>query len=407
MSAITDKTRSRLVALIRRQPMDLMPGQIPTDLLDETRETLRSAFAKLGYSERLQLSKTPGTSGSVNFWDEARWLLTEGKREDAEKVIQRLEQFVTNNSVVIQRVEAVWGLHPDRPIQLSENLTLVPLANLRPSAAREALLETDGSKHPHVRQAKPRAAIVQEIVHQPLYFRPHEEMAPFTWEDKHFMSDLSLVLALLNDSPVVPVAGWYQTDLEVPVLGSGGGWGGSFHEPRIVRDIAPQSYDEALAFRLVSGFLKFSPPDKRRMNVALRRLNLAFLREMPSDIALELGIALEALLSETGDPSDSISYRLKTRAAVLLGGTIEAREEISAQISRLYSLRSTAAHGGDLDGHWRGLTHIPSAGKKYTAEKLQETLEHGRRLCGHLARELLYRGKFPNYHRMILGEIRS
>lgn len=404
MPAITEKTRSQLSALIRSQPPDLAPGHVLDTQLNETRETLRQAFAELGYSGKFQFSKTPGVSGSVLFWGEARWLLTEGRRGNVEEVIHHLEQFVVQNEVRMQRVCAVWGLHPDRPIQLSDNLTLMPLAQLRLSDARDALLETDGSKHPHVRQAKPRAAIVHEFIHRPLYFRSQEEMAPFTWDDKHFMSDLSLVLVLLNDSPVVPVAQWYQTDHHIPMLGASCGWGGSFHEPHITGEITPQLYDETLAFRLVNGFLKLSPSDRRRMTVALRRLNSAFLRQMLSDMALELGIALEALLSEADDPVDSMSYRLKTRAAVLLGGPIEEREKIAAQISRLYGLRSAAAHGGDLDGHSRGLPHVRVARKNYTASELHKTLEHGRCLCGRIARRLIQLGEFPSYSRLILGE---
>ncbi len=298
----------------------------------------------------------------------------------------------------------MWGLHPDRPIQLSDELTLTPLTNLRPSSARNTLLEADSVKPALTQQPRPRAAIVHKFVHRPLYFRDGETAAPFTWDDKHFLSDLCLVLTLLKDSPVVRVAEWYQADTSVPVVGIDSGWAGSFAEPRITQEIAPQSYDEELARKIISGFLRLSPLDRRRLTISLRRLNLAGLREMSSDIALELGIALEALLSEPGDPQDSISYRLKMRAAILLGGPINQREQTARQVSQLYGLRSAAAHGADLDGHWRGLERIEVGKKKYTGQELADTFRNGRQLCGRIARKILQLGEFPSFNRMLLGE---
>jgi hypothetical protein len=398
MPEISDSTRRELYRLMGLQPAGA--ASVEDDLLNKTRKALRLAFIELGYSGKFQFSATPGSSASVFFWDEARWLLTQGQRADPPEILRRLEEFVIKNEVVLHRVDAIWGLHPEQEIQLAEGLRLQSLASLRPSNLRDTLLDADLTK------AKPRAAIVQTFIHRPLYFRPPEEPAPFTWDDKHFMSDLSLVLVLLNDSSVVSVAEWYQTtDDRVPVLGTGQGGGGtSFGEPRIVEEIAPRAYNEMLASELASGFLGLSSPDRRRITVALRRLNLAGLREMPSDSALELGIAIEALLSEPGDPTDSISYRLQTRAAVLLGRSIAEREETAGQVSRLYGLRSAAAHGSDLDGHSRGETRVRVEKRKYTARQLAETLEAGKQLCGRLARRILKLGQFPSYRRMMLGE---
>jgi hypothetical protein len=142
--AIAEETRRQLVALVQRQLANPGPGPVPTGLLNETRETLRTAFAELGYQGKFYLSKTPGTSASA-LGDEAQWLLTEGRRHDPAEVVRRLEQFVATNEVVLQRVGAVWGLHPERSIQLSDDprLTLMPLANLRPSDALDSLLAAD------------------------------------------------------------------------------------------------------------------------------------------------------------------------------------------------------------------------------------------------------------------------
>jgi hypothetical protein len=264
------------------------------------REVMRLAFVELGYSGKFYRSESPEASSSVHFWEEARWLLTEGRLRDPDNAVSRLEQLVRDNEVIVHRVEAVWGLHPDRPLSLAAEprLMLLPLENLRSSSARDALLGTAHSGPAPTKQPRPRAVIVHELVQKPVYFPAGERTASFAWEDRNLLSDLALVLVLLNDSPVVSVAAWNQTALDVPVFGTNVGWGWSFSDERVSVEIPPESYDEELASHMVSAFLELSSLDKRRMTIALRRLNHAWLRQRRSDTALELGIALEALLTE-------------------------------------------------------------------------------------------------------------
>jgi hypothetical protein len=404
MPSLTGETRNRLVELIRSLPDELAPGTIPVELLNDAREALRVAFEELGYSGEFYLSKKPGTSGTSNFSEEATWLLTEGRKRGPDDVVNSLEGLVLKNEACMRRIGAIWGLHPDRPIRLSGELTLYPLSDISPSSARDSLLSTlDPSLNPLARNPSPRAAIVREFVHRPLFFRRDEPQASFTWEDKHFISDVASLLVLLNDSPVVRIAEWYETDSQVPILGAGLGWSGGFSELNTAGEIPVQTYDAELAEQLVNGFLSLSPSDKRRLITALRRLNLASLRGTQSDVALEIGLTLETLLTERGDPQDSITYRLRIRAALLLGGTIDEREATASQVSRLYGLRSYVAHGGDLDGHSRGSDKIEVSGNKYTASDLSDTLTRGKQLCGRIAREILRIGSFPSYNRMTLG----
>jgi hypothetical protein len=145
-----------------------------------------------------------------------------------------------------------------------------------------------------------------------------------------------------------------------------------------------------------------SSSDKRRITVALRHLNQAWLRELPSDVALEIGITIEALLSEPNDPLDSISYRIQMRAAVLLGGTVEERDAIAKQISTIYAFRSAAAHGMDLDAHWRGAQRLKVSGKRYTAHDMDDVFRNGRHLCARIARALLSLTRIPDYRTMVL-----
>jgi hypothetical protein len=395
--AFSEATKAKLETIIRRIPLDNPAGRLPDDLAREAAAVLREGFFELGYTV-VNLSKTPGGSSSGGFLDETHWLFAEENRADPREAISRLEELVVKNEVVLQHVMELWGLHPDKIMDLAPGLSLFPITQLpfEPKDYPQNVFPTG---------PRPRAALVREFLHRPLYFQKNEERSPFTWEDKYFLTDLALALVLLNDSPVVRVAQWYQADPRKPIVGRGMGRGGYREHQNVILDMPPESYDEIRAREIVTGFLKLTEQNRRRMLVALRRLNLTGLSEMASDIAVDLGIAIEALLTEEGDPTDSMAYRLKLRAAILMGETIEERESIAAQVSELYALRSYAAHGSDMDGPWREEKPFRIGGKKgkrYDAHVLLEVLTNGRKLCGRIARKILNLGAFPDYRRMML-----
>jgi hypothetical protein len=79
------------------------------------------------------------------------------------------------------------------------------------------------------------------------------------------------------------------------------------------------------------------------MDVALDRLNLARRRRSPGDQAIDASICLEALLGD--DNSQELTYKLRLRAALLLGKTLSEREAIRKTVGALYQLRSKVVHG--------------------------------------------------------------
>src|SRR5262249_22094734 len=86
------------------------------------------------------------------------------------------------------------------------------------------------------------------------------------------------------------------------------------------------------------------------------RLNLARRRQSPGNQAIDGGICLEALL---GDESpQELTYKLRLRAALLLGRTVDERQTIREDVRRFYDLRSKVVHGrvrgakdASRDGH--------------------------------------------------------
>ena len=98
---------------------------------------------------------------------------------------------------------------------------------------------------------------------------------------------------------------------------------------------------EALAW--AERYLRMGEPLRRSVDVALDRLNLARRRRSPGDQAIDSGICLEALLGD--DSPQELTYKLRLRAALLLGATLPERPEIRRAVHDLYDLRSKVVHG--------------------------------------------------------------
>lgn len=85
------------------------------------------------------------------------------------------------------------------------------------------------------------------------------------------------------------------------------------------------------------------------LSLVLRRFNYTYERKDFSDRVIDLAIAFEILLSKEKDLKESITFKLRVRAARLLGESIEEKETVAETISKFYSLRSSIVHGGKLN----------------------------------------------------------
>ena len=92
-------------------------------------------------------------------------------------------------------------------------------------------------------------------------------------------------------------------------------------------------------------FSALPDPSRSRLRSAMDRLNAAYHRVTVFDQAIDAAIALEAALA-TADGHGEISFRLRLRAALLLGGSVEDRRATAAKVKGLYDVRSAVIHGG-------------------------------------------------------------
>ena len=119
----------------------------------------------------------------------------------------------------------------------------------------------------------------------------------------------------------------------------------SFIQKRL--DISPTPLVTTEEMKMVSKlFLALENANTNSLNIAVKRLNMAYLRETEEDSILDLMIGIEALV--TKEDFSEITYKVSTRTAVLLS-TISnfqySKKENFDLMKKLYRFRSRVVHG--------------------------------------------------------------
>lgn len=328
---------------------------------------------------------------SIQLRPLAHWLLAQIQLSSSATVIKTLEDFLTNVPITATEVVAVWGLNPVKPIRLHGDIHLVPLSSLAASQPKDELTGikdtplTGGTSFPAPR---PAAALTREFLFTPLDKNTLSQ--PVSRHEE--MDNVRQVLIVSAESSVCEIASWFQYPMTVPLIGGVNSWSGQAIEHIFHAPVPKQDYDEQ-AFQLVSErFMALSPADHLRLSVPISRLNQALRETNLTNMALELGIALESLLTNKEPPDAPISYRIRQRGTWLKSHP--ERRLTFTRLKKLYELRSDAAHGGTL----------PSAIRfDGSSVETREFLRTGCVLCAELIRILLKRGFVVDWDGALLG----
>jgi len=356
--------------------------------------------------DNTQIRTSPTSGCSWDLSHVAQWLLAQARRRDPVHVVQDLSEFLATSSLQALEVMPLWGLNPSRQIPLYNDIRLVPLSDVPATIPKDMLCSVPSSRLPDsnnfARVSRPLAALVRPFKHEPV-FNPAFD-GDLQWAErfrsahqyrKAEMNEIARVLTLVRDSPVFPIAHWFQIPEDTPVLGSVGGWSGGHFRPAFLRLIKVDDYADTEMADLVEVYMNRDIRLRERLDVPLERLRTAMLQESLESTAIDLGIALESLLTHEQDSEAPISYRLRLRATHLLGGTRDNRIENAKRFRVLYVLRSRAAHGAKVtDSALRD-----AAGSGTAAAFLSDCAK----LTSLMIRRLIDRGALPDWEGLAMG----
>jgi len=302
---------------------------------------------------------------------QARNLLSLAEKRGGEATVKWYRKVLTATRADMRVVSEIHGLLVEEAIELSSGVTLLPVKQLSESPQAQALKDQGRSAF-EFRQ--PAAAVVQ--------LRGVEAIQDYQASHKIFLSEVDKIrrtaTAFTLSEKAAPTTGISWAEFDDPDLDAarlGYGWQSPTYDGR--QPDWPEQISSDLT-GLVEKYLALRGPVAKACDVALARLNLARRRKAAGDQAIEGGVCLEALLADS-TPGD-LTYKLKLRTALFLGGTMPQRRSTSALVGRFYSLRGKVVHGQSQGD---------SAGDR-------ETAELGLVLCLNVLTKIVENASLPN-----------
>lgn len=162
-------------------------------------------------------------------------------------------------------------------------------------------------------------------------------------------------------------------------------------ETRVSENVPVNTADLHEMKSVVRAYLELDEKTRQALDVPLHRLNEAVRHRNIVDRALDLGIALEALLLSKPGSKEQLSLQFRLRGAWLLGVDGVHRTSLLKQFGKLYDYRSAAAHSGAIRP------------KNTTQEDVATVLLGGLQLCSSAIKLIIARGGYPDWDALVVG----
>ena len=417
-----------------------VPEGLLADVVRELKHIQAAARLDGGIAHR-----SPSSYGSISLIQIAHWLTAQARFRAAKSCVEDLFSHIQRNESLLLEVVPIWGMAPRIAIELGNSIRVIPTAALPDSKLKDMFLAKKRHRFSFdIANSSPRpgAAIVRLTQHGPIYdpvtsktairsrqqadlvlrvvtspseadreraARQHAELMSSQIDEgptesiSGLASELADVLALFTPKPIIPVGHWYQRPEDLPLVGMIGGYSGPTNEHPLYIDLPPQDYATAEIQDTISRYLALPEKTRRQLRTPLRRLNQGRRQLQHHTVeaaAIELGIAAEALLTQDRDKDAPISFTLRARGTLLMGGTPQDRLHTYSTLRDLYNLRSTVAHEGFIVEHQgRPLTKKD----RERIKKARETADAGQALCTAMIRKVIDLGEIPAWDNLLLG----
>lgn len=277
-----------------------------------------------------QLNLTPRMIAMVLY----RSLLKRGP----EGTLGWIHELFSVETIDSRRCAELIGVKIKEPLLLLNGVRLVPFEEMRSSWYADGL--RCANSMPRSMMAEFPYDVIGMYQVASLKFSTDIENYRGDYQD---LTDTALAVTVATSCAAVLGAAWSEyentdyADAEI-------GWS---HMPALYEGRSPRFQDitlDASHFEDINRFLSLAGTAKKACLTASARLNSARRRITPGDSAIDLATALEALLA-TNDERSEITYRLKLRAALMLGDNFEERDNVFKLVGELYKLRSKVVHG--------------------------------------------------------------
>jgi hypothetical protein len=274
-------------------------------------------------------------------WQASRFLFKIAIERGPAEAVSWLHKVYATESADLRFVAEVEGLQIDQPFSLSNGVHFVRLAALPKSPMNSAVLGSYSFHGNHFNFRMPLPPVIAVYEHKNLpatlgYDGPHESI-----EIERAVR--SLVAADRRASPVVGTSWLDLVDPDLEAFHVGLIWGTSrFDGPHG----GGQTFNiDSMGIDRANAFLRSGATISSVLDVAADRLILARRRFSAANKVIDGAICLEALLL-SDPPTAEMTYRMRLRAALLLGRNEEEKRQLQKSVGEFCQLRGRAVHRG-------------------------------------------------------------
>ena len=260
-----------------------------------------------------------------------------------------LHKVVTTTIADIRIVAEIHGVKTTAHHRLANGVELMPIEYLPASPYATAVVAQYQFSPGSLRPFHPSVPIGAVRIVTAVQGRDHHDIA---FKDKLILAGTEAISQVIRGltlgDGVAPARGisWMEfVDPDLAASEFGLIWRGA--DPEALLGIALPIEIDTETLEWVHRYIQVGASLRDRCDIALERLSLARRRTSPGNKAIEGAICLEASLGDKN--TEALSYRLRLRAALLLGSNLIERRSISDTLREFYSLRSGAVHAGKIN----------------------------------------------------------
>jgi hypothetical protein len=252
-------------------------------------------------------------------------------------------------------IKLLYGIQCAQRIAITSDIVLLPFAEVPASSIMDWIVSeherANESPVVHGFTIAPSAALFRPGVVEPLFrdaSGDFQNEPPAVWFND--LDDAARLLALIPRAIPIEAAHWFHyDDPDVALLGN---FGLSRQGPEIRTTMvtAPVEVTAAAVDGVFTAYRQLKKSDQQRINLALERMIRARCQFVSGNRAIDLAIALEVLFMNT--ERDEHSYKISMRAARLIQADSLARQRVFMEVRRLYDMRSSMVHTGQVKNEY-------------------------------------------------------
>ena len=301
--------------------------------------------------------------------------------------VSELEALLNTTVADCMAVLPLWGIAIDDSVVLADGFTLWPF-QLLPDSYIKSRFEQQSAlqSHPWMTPVSyPPCALsyrfsVSKVAQKQgdeLVFNPDQE-----WMPPQKLREVAFAIGALGPFRLTPGPSWYQ-----------------FVDPYLERFVtsvslvtqldavgpsqfhAPVTIDAEAAKDIVVAYLRTAVEMRKKLRLSLERFNRGMSYSDVGAQALDLVIALEALLVDT--PGENV-FKISLRAALLTEGSSADQMRARYLVKALYDIRSDVAHNGQTKPKvkvsgmdWQPTSVVVDQGAELTATILRRVVNDG------------------------------